>query len=193
MSRAKASVLFVGLFALAAVSFVGTIGVAKSSSGESGIMAAACEGQSCAQAATSHASGSGCAKTARSSGSCPMASSSVDAGKGCPMSSADSKACARTCGSKPSKTAKVETIKDREGSTLVLTGRYVCGHCELGVGEDCQPAFRTTDGKNYLLMKNNLSKQLRSDARDKDVEIVSRIKKLDGVKYLEVEVVRAAS
>jgi hypothetical protein len=193
MSRAKASVLLVGLFALAAVSLVGAIDVAKSSSGDSGMMAGACEEHACAQAASSRTSGSGCATTMKSTGSCPMASASADAGKACPMSSADSKACPRTCGTKPSKTAKVESIKKREGETLVLTGRYVCGHCDLGVGEDCQPAFRTTDGKNYLLMKNNLSKQLRSDARETDVEIVSRIKKLDGVKYLEVEVVRAAS
>jgi hypothetical protein len=108
------------------------------------------------------------------------------------MSKAD---CSKACGGKSTKTAKIESIGDREGKTVVLAGRYVCGTCELGVGgeDECQPAFRTKDGKNYLLSKNNLSDRLRADAREKDVEIVSRVKKLDGVKYLEVEAIRAAS
>ncbi len=179
MSGVRASVLLIGLFAVAVVVLVGASDVARSSE-KSGVKSACCAKNAGAQAATSHES-------------CPKASASTDAGKGCPMSSSHSKGgCSQTC-AKPSKTADVESIRHREGKTVVLAGRYVCGTCELGVGDDCQPAFRTADGKNYLLIRNNLSQQLRNDARDKDVEIVSRVKKLDGVKYLEVEVVRTAS
>ena len=74
---------------------------------------------------------------------------------------------------------------------MVLTGRYVCGYCDLGVSEKCQAAFRTSDGKNYLLVKNNFTKELKQTARNNDVEIVTHVEKFDGVKYLEVDVVRS--
>ena len=189
MSRKKVSVLTVTLFALVAIVLLGVGGVAKSSSGESGVAAAAC-----GENAASTRPTDGCGARAMTSNSCPMGAATSDAGKGCPMSSHASKSgCSSSCVGKPSKTAKVESIEYREGRTVVMEGRYVCGACELGIGENCQPAFRSTDGKNYLLVRNNLSKQLRNDARDKDVEIVSRVRKLDGVKYLEVEVVRPLS
>jgi hypothetical protein len=46
------------------------------------------------------------------------------------------------------------------------------------------------------LTRNNLSNrlhELHETAKDKDVEIVTRVRKLDGVKYLEVEAVRDLS
>jgi hypothetical protein len=194
MSRVKPSVLVVGLFVVAAVAFVGASSVATSVSKNAAVTTAPCDMQAGAKAVSPHATGGCCARTAKASTSCPVRSASTDAGKGCPMSSSGSKAgCSPSCTSRPSKTATLESIDYREGKTLVLTGRYVCGTCELGVGDNCQPAFRTTDGKNYLLMRNNLSKQLRSDARDKDVEIVTRVRKFDGTKYLEVEAVRTPS
>jgi hypothetical protein len=98
-----------------------------------------------------------------------------------------------SCGGKASKTASIESVPYREGKTIVLAGHYVCGHCELGISDGCQPGFQTKDGKNYLLIKNNLSNELRGTARDKDVEIVTRVKRANGVKYLEVEAIRSLS
>jgi hypothetical protein len=185
MSRAKASVLAIGLLAVVAVAFVGASSyVSSTKSYDSTSMS--CDTRGDAQAAAS-----------QSSGSCPRASgvtANTDK-KNCPMSASCPKTarCSKSCGAKSTKTAKVESIEAIEGEVFTLTGRYVCGSCELGIGEGCQPAFKTTDGKNYLLSRNNLSKKLREEARDTNVEIVSRVKKYDGVKYLEVEAVRAAS
>jgi len=118
-------------------------------------------------------------------------SASAGTHKDCGTTSAGT--CAKPCGPKAAKTAGIESINEREGERIVLAGHYACGYCDLGVSDSCQPGFQTKDGKNYLLVRNNLSKELKTAARDKDVEIVTRVKKLDGVKYLEVEVVRHAS
>ena len=99
-------------------------------------------------------------------------------------------ACKPMCTSKSSKAASIEDLPYREGTRIVLTGRYVCGLCNLRVTEKCQPGFQTKEGQNYLLVTNNLSDKLHGTARDNDVEIVSRVRKLNGVKYLEVDVVR---
>jgi hypothetical protein len=198
MSKAKTAVLAIGLIAVVAVAFVGASSYVADKSSDSGSSAAGCGGHSQAMAADSQTK-SGCSGPASASKSCPTAKVSAADHKGCaaaascPMSKAG---CSKTCGSKSAKTAKIESIEQREGKTVVLTGRYVCGTCELGLegrSGECQPAFKTKDGKNYLLSSNNLSQRLRAEARDKDVEISSRVRKLDGVKYLEVEVIRGAS
>lgn len=199
MSRVKTAVLAAGLIAVVAVAFVGASSFVASSSKDSGSASSGCGGHDHAVAATSLAA-SGCGQTQAASGSKTCASGKVSAAsdKGCAVSSCPlSKAgCSTPCGSKPSKTAKIESIDNREGDVVVMKGRYVCGTCELGLKAadgGCQPAFQTKDGKNYLLSKNNLSEKLRAEAREKDVEISSRVRKLSGVKYLEVEAVRAAS
>jgi hypothetical protein len=190
MSRAKLTLLVVGLVAAAAFVFVGANHLAASSK-EAGVNASECEGSSQAKTASSGKAGS-CTRstmTAGTSKSCGN-SAAMAGGKDCSTSSS---ACAKACGEKNVKTASVEAINQREGKQIVLTGHYVCGHCELGVVGKCQPAFQTKDGKNYLLVRNNLSTELRSKARDASVEIVTRVKKLDGAKYLEVEAIRSAS
>lgn len=185
MSKAKVSLLVIGLVAVIAVAFVGAQSYVSSTRSADQASAA------CETSADTHAA------VAKSSGTCPSASAVTASGdkKDCPMAAScpSSARCSKTCGAKTAKTAAIESIDDAEGKTYTLTGRYVCGACDLGVGKECQPAFKTVDGKNYLLSKNNLSQKLREDARDKDVEIVTRVKKYDGVKYLEVEAVRAAS
>lgn len=129
---------------------------------------------------------------------CPKSSCSKTAAASCPVSAAQAGSdCAKKCattactGKKAEKSASIAPIEGREGTKMVLAGRYVCGYCDLGVSDKCQAAFRTTDGKNYLLVKNNFTKELKQTARVKDVEIVTHVQKYDGVKYLEVDVVRS--
>lgn len=185
MSKSKVLVLIVGLVAVGAFVFVAAGRLHATSPAGEGTKASSCD----THAKT--ASAGGCAKATAASASCPVASCPVAAGgKGCPGSAA------KSCGSKAAQQARMEAITDREGETMVLTGHYVCGRCDLGVSDACQPGFQTKDGKNYLLVKNNLSNrlhELHETAKDSDVEAVTRVKKLDGVKYLEVEAVRNPS
>jgi hypothetical protein len=133
----------------------------------------------------------------KSASSCSKSACTTTAAASCPMTTAKAGSdCARSCsksactGKKAGKTASITPIEGREGTRMVLAGRYVCGYCDLGVSEKCQAAFRTTDGKHYLLAKNNLTKELKQTARSTDVEIVTHVEKYEGVKYLEVDVVR---
>jgi len=212
MSRSKLSLVIIGAIAAAGIVFAGAnlLNASSSDDGASG----SCSSSAQAKAASSTASGScakmascsvssSCTKTAGASSGCPSMTASAGDHKACPASAAagDHKACpttssgecAKPCGPKAAKTASIETIGEREGARVVLVGHYACGYCDLGVSDACQPGFQTKDGKNYLLSRNNLSKELKATARDTDVEIVTRVKKLDGAKYLEVEVVRHAS
>jgi len=190
MSRARLSLLIIGVIAVAGVVLTGANYLVASSTDQSVATMTSCESGAKAKTASS-CPVSACTKSAQASTSCPaMTSAHAEGGKSCSASSS----CMKSCGANAAKTASVETISEREGARVVLLGHYVCGHCELGLSDtSCQPAFQTKDGKNYLLVKNNLSNELRSAARDNDVEIVTRVKKLDGSKYLEVEVVRHAS
>jgi len=181
MSKSKVLLLIIGLVILGAVVFAAAARLSASSPA-GGEKAAACGTHAKAS------SSAGCTKTSGASASCPVASCPMaTAGKGCPSSAA------KTCGSKASKTANIENVTNREGETITLTGHYVCGRCDLGISDACQPGFQTKVGKNYLLTRNNLSNRLHERAKDRDVEIVTRVKKLDGVKYLEVEAVRDLS
>jgi hypothetical protein len=197
MSRAKLSLLVVGFIAAAAVVFVGANHLSASSSKEVSAKVSACEGASQAKTASS-CPASACTKSTKTAGvskSCPYSATVAGGGKDCSVKdcSMSAAACAKACGEKNVKTANIESVNEREGKQIVLAGHYVCGHCELGVAGACQPAFQTKDGKNYLLVKNNLSRELRSKAQDANVEIVTRVKRLDGTKYLEVEAIRSAS
>jgi hypothetical protein len=187
MSRINTSLWVVGLIAVAAVVFaVSGTGVSTPAfaAGSDGV-AEACDSQSDAKVgscATANADAT-CAGKAKS---CPGSTGSAcktSSGK-CPHG------CASACGAKRAKTASLEDIPYREGRRMVLTGHYVCGKCTLNLSESCQEAFRTEDGKNYLLVKNNLSKTLREAALDENVEIVTTVRKSGGVKYLEVHVIR---
>ena len=186
MTRSRLSLLLVGAIAAAGIVFAGA-NLLVASSGDDG-SAGSCASADKAKTASSCAAGY--TKTADASGGCP-AMSAAGTHKACPTSS--SGACTQPCGPKAAKTASVESIGEREGAKVVLVGHYACGHCDLGLDGGCQPAFQTKDGKNYLLVRNNLSKELKAAARESDVEIVTRVKKLEGAEYLEVEVVRHAS
>jgi hypothetical protein len=78
----------------------------------------------------------------------------------------------------------------RTGTRLVLTGTALCGMCNLKTTEACTPVFQTADGKIYPLMKNDYVKKMRNTKTDNGFEIVTRVRRVDGVKYLEVEVLK---
>ncbi|MEJ2720999.1 MAG: hypothetical protein P8181_07630 [bacterium] len=176
MSTLKTSVLAVGIVIAAVVVFF--------ASGADQLIASASGGSVCPAAAgdasATGKSASSCTKTAAAA--CPAAMAGSGCGKSC--------AVAACSGKKTGSAAVLAPIREHEGTRMVLTGRYVCGSCDLGIYDTCQAAFRTTDGKNYLLVTNNLSKELRQTAREKDVEIVTHVQKFDGTKYLEVDVVK---
>jgi hypothetical protein len=83
--------------------------------------------------------------------------------------------------------ASVDAIPYREDKRLVLTGVYECGHCEVGATAECTPMFKTADGKVYPLWNSDRVSALRNDKTTKNVEIATVVKKVDGVKYLDVK------
>lgn len=108
------------------------------------------------------------------------------AGKSCDAA-VKTAGAAGSCEKKASiSTAAVDVVPYREDKRLVLTGSYECGHCGIGVTEDCSPMFKTVDGKVYPLWNSNNVASLRQD-NDKNVEIATVVKKVDGVKYLDVK------
>jgi hypothetical protein len=75
---------------------------------------------------------------------------------------------------------------------VTLAGAYACGHCTLAKTEDCSPMFKTADGKIYPLFKNARSSALK-DMEGKNIQISGSVKKVDGVKYLEVKSYKVVS
>jgi hypothetical protein len=88
------------------------------------------------------------------------------------------------------KTASLKGLVDempyRENKRVVLTGSYACGHCTLQKTEECTPMLKTADGKIYPLLRNSHASELRM-AEGKNVEVSGSVKKVDGVKFLEVK------
>jgi hypothetical protein len=81
---------------------------------------------------------------------------------------------------------KVDDLPYRENKRVVLAGSYECGHCTLQKTEDCAPMLKTADGKVYPLLQNAQARDMRS-REGKNVEVSGSVKKLDGVKYIEVK------
>ena len=151
---------------------------------------------------TAVAAGSSCAKgTAVAAGSSCEKGTAVAAGgdacckSGTATAAGSKEACKEVCDETKTATAiKAGTVNElpyRENKRVVLTGAYVCGHCTLHVTDGCSPMFKTADGKVYPLIKNNESSSLRKADTGKGVEIASSVKKIDGVKYLEVKSYKA--
>jgi len=96
----------------------------------------------------------------------------------------EDKCCAAT------KTASLKGLVDempyKENKRVTLAGSYACGHCDLAKTEDCSPMLKTTDGKIYPLLQNARASELK-DAEGKNVEVSGTVKKVDGVKFLEVK------
>ncbi|HEU4366050.1 MAG TPA: hypothetical protein VFT13_11365 [Candidatus Krumholzibacteria bacterium] len=154
----------------------------------------------CEKGAVTTAAAAGCDKsTATAAGSSSEKGFAVAAGGDACCKSGSAAATAAKEGKEvcdESKTATafkgaVDELPYRENKRVVLTGAYVCGHCTLNVTDGCAPMFKTTDGKVYPLIKNAHASDLRTANTGKGIEIASSVKRIDGVKYLEVKSYKA--
>ena len=151
-------------------------------------------------ASTQNAAASGCDKSAASAAAAAACEKGVavaaggaaccKAGKATAAGAKGKQACEK------SKTASVfqgavDELPYRENKRVVLIGAYACGHCNLQVTDGCSPMFKTADGKIYPLMKNLEASGLRAADAGNGVEIASSVRKIDGIKYLEVKSYKA--
>jgi hypothetical protein len=138
----------------------------------------------CAKSMTASECSAHMAAMAAGTGTCDQAMKASAAGSSCCSSaSAASAGC-----EKGVESAAIKQVSDEvpyaENKRVVLTGSYVCAHCSLHATEACAPMFKTEDGKVYPLMKTSRASDLRKAG--KTVEVSTRVRKIDGVKYLEV-------
>lgn len=155
----------------------------------------------CDKGAVTTAAAAGCDKsTATAAGSSSEKGFAVAAGgdacckSGNAAATAAKEGCKEVCDESKTATAfkgAVDELPYRENKRVVLTGAYVCGHCTLHVTDGCAPMFKTTDGKVYPLIKNAHASDLRKANTGKGIEIASSVKRIDGVKYLEVKSYKA--
>lgn len=138
----------------------------------------AAAGHECSQNAATVAAHDGCEKNASAAGAGCCGEKAVK------TASSEESCCSAT------KTASLKGIVDempyRENKRVVLAGTYACGHCTLQKTEDCSPMLKTADGKIYPLLQNSHASELR-DSEGKNVEVSGTVKKVDGVKFLEVK------
>jgi hypothetical protein len=153
----------------------------------------------CTRDASAHNAGmtmAGCDKGAATAAgsSCPKGAAVAAGSDACckagAVNTAAKEACKETCDHANTASAfkgAVDELPYAESKRVVLTGAYVCGHCNLQVTEGCSPMFKTADGKVYPLIKNPESAKLRAANGGNGVEIATTVKKIGGVKYLEVK------
>ena len=168
------------------------------------------------EAKASAASASSCSKSASaasvaSSACCMGASASVASSSECTKSASyasasccdgkaavagytktgDEKACSKEAKeATEAHAAAIAKITDeipyRADKRLVLSGTMQCGHCSYEATESCAPLLKTVDGKVYPLAPGQiLTKMKKTEAAD-GFEVTTRVKKIDGVKYLDV-------
>jgi hypothetical protein len=128
------------------------------------------------------AGGDGCSKSASA------ASSDKAAAGCCEGKTASAAGSGEKCSSAKSASLKgvVDEMPYRESKRVVIAGSYACGHCTLQKTEDCSPMLKTADGKVYPLFQNNHAMEMRS-REGKNLEVSGVVKKVDGVKFLEVK------
>ncbi len=157
-----------------------------------------------------HASASGCPYMAKQAGivsadvkghaasatvasnqhACGSATMAMAGGEGCGAKATNTAAHGEESCCSSTKTASMKGLVDempyKENKKVTIAGSYACGHCTLAKTEDCSPMFKTADGKVYPLFKNARSSALK-DMEGKNVQVSGSVKKVDGVKYLEVK------
>ncbi|HEX5132202.1 MAG TPA: hypothetical protein VFX92_06935 [Candidatus Krumholzibacteria bacterium] len=141
------------------------------------------------------AAAAGCDKsmTAAAGSACEKGAAVAAGGDACckngAAAAASKEACKETC--EETKTAALKGVVDelpyRENKRVVVAGTYACAHCTLHATETCAPVFKTADGKVYPLIRNPLAADLRKADTGNGLEIATSVKKIDGVKYLEVK------
>jgi len=144
-----------------------------------------CSGKTASAAsATMMAGGEGC-----TSGKSASAASHDKAGAGCcEGKTASAAGSGEKCASATSASlkGKVDEMPYRESKKVVIAGSYACGHCTLQKTEDCSPMLKTADGKVYPLLQNSHAMEMKSK-EGKNLEVSGTVKKVDGVKFLEVK------
>lgn len=91
------------------------------------------------------------------------------------------------CSKSSASAAEFASIPYHETKRVVLKGEAKCGKCTMNLTEACETVFKTADGKFYRLLKSPRVDKLREAESDKGFKIVTRVRRLDGVKYLELE------
>jgi hypothetical protein len=163
---------------------------AEAAAGKAGCPVFASTAKCGAVKAVATAAGSGCrATSAAAAASCDKSAvKTAGAGSSC---CASKTAHAAACEKKQLQSAAikdgVDEIPYRENKRLVLTGNYACAHCALEITEACAPMFKTADGKVYPLMKSARATELRKAGAKNAVEVSVRVRKIEGVKYLDVK------
>lgn len=121
---------------------------------------------------------------------CGSATMAMAGGEGCGAKATTTAAHGEESCCAATKTASLKGLVDempyKENKKVTLAGAYACGHCTLAKTEDCSPMFKTADGKVYPLFKNARSSALK-DMEGKNIQVSGSVKKVDGVKYLEVK------
>jgi hypothetical protein len=127
---------------------------------------------------------------------CGSATMAMAGGEGCGAKATNASAHGEESCCAATKTASLKGLVDempyKENKKVTLAGAYACGHCTLAKTEDCSPMFKTADGKIYPLFKNARSSALK-DMEGKNIQISGSVKKVDGVKYLEVKSYKVVS
>ncbi|HET6349619.1 MAG TPA: hypothetical protein VFH88_11110, partial [Candidatus Krumholzibacteria bacterium] len=124
--------------------------------------------------ATTAAAGHECNMSTAAKAGCSAGAASAAAGKNC---------CSTSTASLK---GVVDDLPYAENKRVVLAGSYECGHCTLKMTEQCAPMLKTADGKVYPLIKNSKASDLRK-VEGKNVKISASVKRVDGVKFLEVK------
>ncbi len=153
----------------------------------------------CTRDASMSASANGCtrstATTASMKSDCESAhATAMAAGAGSCCESKSAKTAAME-GCDQAKTASVkhavDTLPYAENRRVVMSGTYECGHCALQLTDECSPMLKTADGKIYPLMDNARVEAMREAKCANGVEVSGLVRKIDGVKVIEVKSYRA--
>jgi hypothetical protein len=166
------------------------LAVALIAIGDTG-QATACDGKtktasksasSCTKTSTASA-----AKVASASGDKPSCSKTAQASCASMTKTASAACCAKMA--KQAHYAQVKAAADnvpyRMNTRVVVAGTYTCGSCDLGMTDKCQAFLKTADGDLYPLKMDKQAKSIYKSG-SKNIEVVARVTKAGGVKYLDV-------
>jgi len=163
------------------------LAVALVATGDAG-NTSACKDKAKASAASAKSatqSASACTRSAAASACCATSGKAAVAGY-------SKDACSDKAAAKSAALSEiVDEIPYREAKRLVVAGTMECGSCTYQKTSTCAPLVKTEDGKVYPLVKNHMIKRMRQEKTEQGFELSTRVRKIDGVKYLEVLSYRA--